>query len=88
MKKIHDNRYSGISSFDDFRSEREQLEFRMNLIEAKLKLSYHMFRERFSLSNLFASFTRDIILPKANGFLGNLFSKEEKDSSPESENTQ
>ena len=38
MKKTH-SKYSEISSFDDFHSEKEKLKARSELVEAKLRLT-------------------------------------------------
>ena len=73
--KNQKNKYCKISSFEDFRSEREQLKFRSKLIEAKLSLNYLEVGRMFSLSNLFTSLVKDVVLPKISEFLGVLIDK-------------
>jgi hypothetical protein len=79
MKNYYDNKYSEISSFEDFRIERERLIFKSILIEAKLNLTYLQVRKMFSVSNLLFSFAKEAILPKISDFLGTLIKKLEKE---------
>jgi len=70
MKNKLDNKYSGISSFEDFRYEKEKLMFRSKLAEAKLNIAYLQVSRMFSVSNLLFSLFREAVLPKISGFLG------------------
>ena len=88
MKNSYDNKYSEISSFEDFRIERERLIFRSKLIEAKLNLTYLQVSKMFSVSNQFFSIAKEVVLPKISDFLGNLIKKVEKETIPESDNNQ
>ena len=88
MKRNNNSKYSEISSFEDFRIEREQLNFRNELIEAKLKLTYLKVTEKFSVSNLFASLARDVVLPKVSDFLSGVISKVGKDTHSEVDSSQ
>ena len=88
MKSNSKSKYSEISSFKDFRIEKEQLNFRNELIEAKLKLTYLKVTEKFSVSNLFTSLARDIVLPKISDFLGGVINKAEKDTHSEGDSSQ
>lgn len=82
MKNNSGIKYSEISSFKDFRDERERLIFRSRIIESKLKLSYFKVTRAFSPSNMLSSLTREFLLPKISQLLGNLINKRgrEKDS--------
>jgi hypothetical protein len=80
MKNSYENKYSGISSFKDFRNEREQLVFKSKLIEAKLHLSYLSISKFFSVSYLFSSLAKEVILPKVADFIGALANKAGKDT--------
>jgi hypothetical protein len=79
MKDNHDSRYSEISSFEDFRLERERLIFRRRLIEAKLNLTYLQVSKILSVSSLFISMGKEIVLPWLSDLLGTLIKKIEKD---------
>ena len=85
MKSNHNNRFSEISSFEDFRIEKEQLDFKSRLIESRLKLTYLQVTERFSVSNMLDSLFQGIVLPKFSCLLSELIKKIGKDtqSSPE-----
>ncbi len=83
MKKNNDNKFSKISSFEDFRFEREELIFRRKLIEAKLNLTYLKIRNKFSVSNQFFSKAKEAVLPKISDFLGVLIKKFRKESHSE-----
>lgn len=88
MKNNYDNKYSEISSFKDFRIEREQLNFKSDLIEAKLKLTYLHVTKMFSVANLFSTIAKEIVLPKVSDFLGNLVKKVGKEAPSEPDNKQ
>ncbi|OFY65209.1 MAG: hypothetical protein A2V64_06160 [Bacteroidetes bacterium RBG_13_43_22] len=88
MKSNSKSKYSGISSFEDFRIEKEQLNFRNELIEAKLKLTYLKVTEKFSVSNLFGSLAREFVLPKVSDFLGDVIKKVGKDTHSEVDSSQ
>ncbi|HNW57591.1 MAG TPA: hypothetical protein PLR88_07135 [Bacteroidales bacterium] len=86
MKINHENSFSEISSFEDFRKEKERLDFKSNLIEARLKLAYLQITERLSISNLVTSIARETVLPKISGFLGDLIKKVGTDTKSEPDN--
>jgi hypothetical protein len=88
MKNNYDNKYSEITSFEDFRIEREQLNFKSDLIEAKLKLTYLQVTEMLSVANLFNTIAKEVVLPKVSDFLGNLVKKVGKEASSDSDNKQ
>jgi hypothetical protein len=75
MKRNMESKYSHISSFEDFRAERDRLIFRNRLIESKLSLNYLHIREMYSVSNLFFSFAKETIFPKISDFIGELIRK-------------
>jgi hypothetical protein len=83
MKKSSDYGFSEISSFEDFRIERERLIFRSKLIEAKLNLSFLHIRTVFSASNIFLSLAKSFILPKISDLLGGLLNNKEEDLTAE-----
>jgi len=80
MKKHNNSHYSEISSFEDFRLESEMLKLRSKFIEAKLNLTYLQIRKIFSVSNLFSSVAKDVVLPKISDFLNVLIGKVEKNT--------
>jgi hypothetical protein len=67
MKRANDHYYSDITSFEDFRLEKQRLILKSKLIEAKINMDILLIRELFSVSNLILSFARDYILPKISG---------------------
>jgi hypothetical protein len=72
-----DHKFSDISSFEDFRLEKERLILKSKLAESKIDLDIFMIRRAFSVSNLILSFAREFILPKLTFFLGDLSKKVE-----------
>ncbi len=88
MKSSLENKYSDISTFEDFRLERERLIFRSRLIETKLNLTYLQLRKMFSVSNLFFSFAKETVLPKIADYLGDLIQKVVKENAPVPDNDQ
>lgn len=83
MKSNQKYNYSEISSFEDFRLEREQLIFKSRLIESKLNLTFLHIREMFSVSNLFFAFAKETVLPKISDFIGELIKKVGKEPDTE-----
>jgi hypothetical protein len=77
MKNSPTHKYSDISSFDDFRSERERLKLKRQLICARLNSDYFGFSRIFSVSNLIFSFTREYLLPKIPDLIRILLNKTE-----------
>jgi hypothetical protein len=71
----HNIKYSEISSFEDFHFEKVRLKFRRKIIETKLKLTYTEVSSMFSISNLFTSLAKEVVLPGISDFLGILISK-------------
>jgi len=88
MKSNQKYDYSEISSFEDFRAERERLIFRSRLIESKLSLNYLHFREMYSVSNLLISFAMETVLPKISDFIGELVKKIWREPDAETEKQQ
>jgi hypothetical protein len=72
------HKYSAISSFEDFRVEKERLLFREKLTEAKLNLNFSSIVRVLSFSSLFNTVSREIILPKISQILGIIISRLEK----------
>lgn len=83
MKSSMENKYSHITSFGDFRDEKERLIFRSRLIESRLSLTYLHIREMYSVSNLFFSFVKESVLPKIADYLGELIKKVGEEPEPE-----
>jgi hypothetical protein len=79
MKKLNDYQYVEISTFEDFRYEKENLIFRKKLIETKLNLTYLQIREVFSISNMLTSVAKEVVLPKISDFLTGLINKVEEE---------
>jgi len=69
MKRNSDYPYNSISSFEDFRLERQRLILRSRLIEAKINMEIILIRQLFSVSNVVLSLAREYILPKISGLL-------------------
>lgn len=88
MKNDYNNKYSEISSFEDFRFERARLKFKSKIIESKLKLTYMQVSNMFSISNLFNSLAKEVILPKISDFLGVLIRKVGNENHSKSDNNQ
>lgn len=58
MKENNRQPYSEITSFEDFRFEKERLLMNKKLMEVKIKLSLLYIRKAFSFSNLIFSFLK------------------------------
>jgi hypothetical protein len=86
--KIRTSDYSKISSFEDFRLEKEKLALRKELSEARLKLGYNSVVRVFSISNLVSSIIKELVLPRISEILGILLKRLEKKVSPENETTE
>jgi hypothetical protein len=87
MKKIH-NKYAGISSFDDFQTEKEKLKSRSELVETKLRLTQSEVRKMFSVAGQFFSLAREVVLPKISELVTVLIKKVRKEVPSESDNIQ
>jgi hypothetical protein len=85
MKKTH-NKYSEISSFTDFNSEKEKLKVRGDLAEAKLRLTQSEVKRMFSVAGQFFSLAREVVLPKITELFNVLIKKVRKEPSPEPDN--
>ena len=68
-------KFSEISSFEDFRIEKERLLLKSKLAESRIDLDIFMIRRALSLSNLILSFAREYILPRLTDLLGDLSKK-------------
>jgi len=75
MKTNNDHPYNSITSFEDFRFEKERLILKGKLIEARINMEIILLRQFFSVSNLVMSFTREFILPKITGILEDLLAR-------------
>ena len=82
MKKIP-GKYSDISSFDDFHSEKEKLRHRGELVEARLRLTQSEVRKMFSVAGQFFSLAREVVLPKISELINVLIKKVRKEEPPE-----
>jgi heme oxygenase len=85
MKKIH-RKYSEISSFDDFHSEKEKLKARGELAEAKLRLTQSEVKRMFSVASQFFSLAREVVLPKISDLIKVLIKKVRKEPPSEPDN--
>jgi hypothetical protein len=75
MKQNSGYRYSGITSFKDFRIEKERLNLKGKLMEAKMKLDVYNIRQAISVTNLIPSLIRDFGLTKISDTIEELFYK-------------
>jgi hypothetical protein len=80
MKKTNNQMYIDISSFEDFRYEKESLLFRKKLVETKLSLNYLQIRNAFSVSTLLSLVAKEVVLPKISDLLGTLIKWLEKEA--------
>ena len=71
--RIYD--YSEITTFEDFRLERERLKLKRQIIEAKLNLEYLRIGRIFSFANLIVPFAKEYLLPKISGLIEILIGK-------------
>ena len=76
----NNSRFSEISSFEDFKTEKERLRMRSMIIEAKMELSFLQVKRLFSVSNILLSVAREVVLPKFSDFIGNLTKKTDKEN--------
>jgi hypothetical protein len=86
MKKNR-NKYSEISSFDDFRAEKEKLKFRGELVESRLNLTQSEVRKMFSVAGQFFSLAREVVIPKISELINVLIKKVRKEPSAEPDST-
>lgn len=77
MNNIHP--YSEISTFEDFRIERERLILKKKILEVKLHISYIQIIKIFSISNLLISSAKEFILPKISDIIGSLLKNADSD---------
>jgi hypothetical protein len=70
MKRNDDHKYSGITSFEDFRREKEILILRSKIVDMKLSMAFLQIRHNFSPSNLLLSLAKEYVLPEVAKFLG------------------
>jgi|WetSurMetagenome_2_1015567.scaffolds.fasta_scaffold00180_10 hypothetical protein len=76
-------KYSEISSFEDFRTEKERLRMKSMIIEAKMELTFMRVKRLFSVSNLLISVAREVVLPKFSDLLSVLTKKAAKEATEE-----
>jgi hypothetical protein len=86
MKKNR-NKYSEISSFDDFHSEKEILKSRGELVESRLNLTQSEVRKMFSVAGQFFSLAREVVIPKISELINVLIKKVRKEPSAEPDST-
>ncbi|MFA6404291.1 MAG: hypothetical protein WCX31_22090 [Salinivirgaceae bacterium] len=67
--------YSGISSFEDFKLEKERLLLKVELIETRISFNFEKIRSIFSISSMLFSVAKEYIMPKISEFLGGMFKK-------------
>jgi hypothetical protein len=68
-----DQSYPGISSFEDFRLEKERLLLKMELIETRMSFNFEKIRSVFSVSSMLFSLAKEYLMPKISDFLGGMF---------------
>jgi hypothetical protein len=86
MKKIR-NKYSEITSFEDFRTEKEKLKSRSDLVESRLRLTQSEVRKMFSVAGQFFSLAREVVIPKISELINVLIKKVRKEPSAEHDST-
>jgi hypothetical protein len=69
MKTNSESRYNSISSFEDFRLEKQRLILKGKLIEAKINMEIILIREVFSVSNVIISFAKEFLMPRISGLI-------------------
>lgn len=75
MKRASRHQYSRISSYEDFRKEKELLRLKGRIIDTRLSLSFMQLKQSFSPSNLLLSLAKKYILPEVANFLGGFSEK-------------
>jgi hypothetical protein len=68
MPRNNNHRYSGISSSEDFRREKEILLLRSKIIDTRLSLAFLQIKQGLSLSNMIYSLVRKYFLPEVTEF--------------------
>jgi hypothetical protein len=81
-------KYSEISSFEDFKAEKERLRMKSRIIEAKMELSFLNVKRMFSVSNLLFSVAKEVALPRISDFLSAFLKKGENKSGSRTEENQ
>ena len=79
IKRQAENRYAHITSFKDFRREKEILDLKAKIIDTRLSLSYMELKQFFSASDWLVSLAKEFILPK----LRKVFEGEQKEADGE-----
>jgi len=82
MKNPDKHPYKEISSYEDFRYEKQRLILKGKLIEAKINMEISMIREVFSFSNVILSFAKEFILPYITDFLSAFSKQDDDDANP------
>jgi hypothetical protein len=73
MKQNNGYRYSGITSFKDLRIEKERLNLKGKLMEARMRLDVYNIRQSLVVTNLIPSLIRDFGLTKISDTIEELF---------------
>jgi hypothetical protein len=79
MRQKNNFRYADISSFRDLQTERDMLELKGKLTEAKLKMDVFRIRQVLSLSNFVPALLKDFGLTGLAEVLDRLMSSKETD---------
>ena len=78
MTMKNNYKYSEIKSFEDFRFEKERLILKSSFIETKINYNFISIQKVFSVSNLFFSMAKEVVLPKMSSLLNDWLKKEAK----------
>ena len=70
-------KYAEITSFEDFRTEKERLILKSRIIETKINYNIISIRKMFSVTTLFHSLAKEFVLPKISEFFSDFIRKVE-----------
>ncbi|MCU0362590.1 MAG: hypothetical protein MUE32_04475 [Bacteroidales bacterium] len=79
MKQNSNFRYSGISSFRDLQTERNRLDLKGKLAEAKIRMNLYRIKEVFSLSKIVPSLISDLGMPRLSEIIEMLINSKKTD---------
>ena len=63
MRRSSGSPYSHISSFDDFRREKELVSMKIRIAETRLSMTWSHFRDALSAGNIVFSLAKEYLLP-------------------------